>query len=81
MNLNDLAKEICLREEGKKEVTIAQVKEILRVLGDLILEEDMKIFGWKIEDVPTLKGNCIIDKIGRSAVRRAKKNAKKKTRR
>ena len=38
MNLNELAKEITKREKGKVQVNIAQVKEILCVLGE-ILEE------------------------------------------
>lgn len=36
MNLNELAKEICKREGKKKQVDIAQVKEVLRVLMDII---------------------------------------------
>lgn len=32
MNLNDLAKEVCKLEKGKKEVNIAQVKEVIRCL-------------------------------------------------
>lgn len=31
MNLNTFAKLVCLIEKGKKEVNIAQVKEILKV--------------------------------------------------
>jgi len=38
MNLNDLAKEIAKREGGKVQVNIAQIKEIISVLGE-ILEE------------------------------------------
>ncbi|MFQ5335276.1 MAG: hypothetical protein ACE5DN_04310 [Flavobacteriales bacterium] len=40
MNLNQLAKEICLIEGKKKEVNIAQVKEVLRCLGDILFELD-----------------------------------------
>jgi len=36
MNLNQLAKEICKREGKKKQTDIAQVKEILRVLIDIL---------------------------------------------
>jgi len=32
MNLNEWAREITLKEKGKKEVSIAQVKEILRII-------------------------------------------------
>ena len=35
MNLNQLAKEICAREGLKKQVNIAQMKEILRVIVDM----------------------------------------------
>ena len=38
MNMNDVAKEISKREKGKREVDIAQIKEILRVLGDMLQE-------------------------------------------
>ena len=31
MNLNDLAKRITLEEGGKKEISIAQVKEVLKL--------------------------------------------------
>jgi hypothetical protein len=41
MNLNQLAKEICFHEGKKKQVDIAQVKEVLRVLID-ILSTDFK---------------------------------------
>ena len=39
MNLNELAKEIAKRESGKKEVSVAQIKEILRILGDISIDE------------------------------------------
>lgn len=39
MNLNELAKEIAKREAGKKEISIAQIKEVVRHLGDISLEE------------------------------------------
>jgi hypothetical protein len=38
MNLNQLAKQICALEGGKQNLSIAQVKEVLKCLG-LILEE------------------------------------------
>jgi len=41
MNLNKLAVEICKQEGKKKQTDIAQVKEILRVLID-ILSDDIK---------------------------------------
>ena len=59
MNLNELAKEVCKREGGKKQVDIAQVKEILRVLGDIAVRSN--------------KGSLIFDKIVKAALRRAKK--------
>lgn len=36
MNLNELAKEICKIEGGKKNLPIAQVKEVLKSLGSLL---------------------------------------------
>lgn len=42
MNLNLLAKEICKREGKKQELSIAQVKEVLRVLMDIFAEEYMR---------------------------------------
>lgn len=44
MNLNELAKEIAKREKGKKEVNIAQIKEIIRILGDILHEKEEKDF-------------------------------------
>lgn len=38
MNLNQLASEICRREGKKKQVNIAQVKEVLAVLGEILSE-------------------------------------------
>lgn len=38
MNLNQLAKEITLREGGKVNLSIAQVKEVLRCLIDIAEE-------------------------------------------
>ena len=35
MNLNRLAREIARREKGKKQVSIAQIKEIVRIIGDI----------------------------------------------
>ncbi len=39
LNLNNLAVEICRREGKKKQVNIAQVKEILKVLIEILSEE------------------------------------------
>ena len=39
-NLNTLAKEITEHEGLKKQVDIAQVKECLRVLGDILRSKD-----------------------------------------
>lgn len=39
MNLNKLAKEICKREGGDVQSSIAQVKEILRIFGDIQVEQ------------------------------------------
>ncbi len=36
MNINEFAKEVTKEEGGKKQVSIAQVKEILRIIKDLI---------------------------------------------
>ena len=33
MNINGFAKLICMMEKGKKEVNIAQVKEILKIIN------------------------------------------------
>jgi len=38
MNLNKLAIEICKREGGKVETNIAQVKEVMRVLVEILRE-------------------------------------------
>jgi len=38
LNLNDIAKVICEGEGKKKQVNIAQVKEILRVICDICAE-------------------------------------------
>ena len=39
MNLKQLAKEICAREGGSENLSIAQVKEVLRCLGDILTED------------------------------------------
>ena len=39
LNMNDIAKEICVREGKKKQVSIAQVKEILGVLVDMMWDD------------------------------------------
>lgn len=33
MNLNKFAKEVTLAEKGKKEISIAQVKEVLKIIN------------------------------------------------
>jgi len=50
MNLNLLAKEICFHEGKKKQVDIAQVKEVLKVLiyilsEDIHMQDGQKIMG------------------------------------
>jgi hypothetical protein len=40
MNMALISQEIARREGGKKQVSIAQIKEILRCLGDMIAEND-----------------------------------------
>jgi len=39
MNITDIAREIARREGKKKQVNIAQIKEILGILSDLVYEE------------------------------------------
>lgn len=43
MNMNDLAKLVCKHEGGKVEVSIAQMKEIIRVIA-LIFRRHPKLF-------------------------------------
>ena len=38
MNLNELAKAISVKEGGKQNLSIAQIKEVLRCFGDVLLE-------------------------------------------
>lgn len=38
-NANDLAKAVCKIEGGKVNLPIAQVKEVLRIVGDLMMHE------------------------------------------
>ena len=47
MTMNTLAREICKREGLKKQTDIAQVKEILRVLVELIAEEWIDDGDWE----------------------------------
>lgn len=42
MNMNQLAREISKHEGLKKQVDIAQIKEVLRVLTDLLLSPKSK---------------------------------------
>jgi len=45
MNLNDLAKQITLEESGKREVSIAQVKEIMKIIFEKLTElEPLELF-------------------------------------
>ena len=45
MNLNDLARYITLKEKGKKQVSIAQVKEIMKILFTELAElEPLELF-------------------------------------
>jgi len=73
MNLNELAKEVAKRESGKKQVSIAQIKEILRHLGDIELEEYIKIHKVELEDVYLEPHPTPIFKIMRAALKRARK--------
>lgn len=50
MNLNELAKEVSKREGGKQNLSIAQIKEVIRHIKDIIREElglDMQLFSAK----------------------------------
>ena len=38
MNVNDFARIVAIKEAGKKQVNIAQIKEILRVVRKTLLE-------------------------------------------
>ncbi len=40
MNLNQVAKEICLREGKKIQVNIAQVKEVLKITLQILKEQE-----------------------------------------
>lgn len=44
MDLNELAKEIAKREKGKEQVNIAQIKEIIRIFGDILHEATQEEF-------------------------------------
>lgn len=39
MKFNDLAIEVAKREAGKKQINIAQIKEVLRIVGDILYTE------------------------------------------
>lgn len=39
INLNDLAREIALEEGGKKQVSIAQIKEIMKIIFEELAQE------------------------------------------
>lgn len=38
-NLNELAREVTLMEGGKVRISIAQVKEVLKIVGDLMRQD------------------------------------------
>jgi hypothetical protein len=40
MNLNDLAKEVALLEGGKQNLSIAQIKEVIKCVGMVLAELD-----------------------------------------
>ena len=42
VNLNDLARVITLREAGKQEISIAQVKEVLKITMEELAKEDVR---------------------------------------
>lgn len=45
MNLNDFARDITLKEAGKKQVNIAQVKEIMKIIfTELALLHPLELF-------------------------------------
>lgn len=45
MNLNELARRITLEEKGKKEVSIAQVKEIMKLVFEYLTTiEPLELF-------------------------------------
>lgn len=44
MNLNDLAREIAELEGGKQNLSIAQIKEVVRCLGDILHEMHVQDF-------------------------------------
>jgi hypothetical protein len=41
MNLNELAREIAKREGKKISLSIAQIKEVIKIIGEIFLENDM----------------------------------------
>ena len=79
MNQNELAKEICKREQGEgRGLNIAQVKTVLRHLGDIELEivrpymdDDFCI---KEEYNSSVSRKSVLVKINGSAIIRYKKN-------
>lgn len=75
MNLNQLAREICKREGKKKQVDIAQVKEVLRVMHEILVEEADVRDAFKAKEE---KGELMAPKQVREAVFGKKKPAKRK---
>jgi hypothetical protein len=79
MNLNQLAKEICKREGKKKQVDIAQVKEVLGVLIE-ILSESCEIGYQQVNFTEKSQKHWqpIYDAIEKQVIKNQKKKAKKK---
>lgn len=48
MNMALISQEIAKREGGKKQISIAQIKEVLRCLGDMIAENEEVIRSLKV---------------------------------
>lgn len=73
MNMNKLAKEICKREGLKKQVDIAQVKEILGHVSDLMYETASPF----LRDLPLPKKRSVLGSLFANGARRAKRKDKK----
>jgi len=54
-NLRDLAKEISVREGKKKQLSIAQISEVVSVLSEIFVEQ--LDFGLKIRDMLVKNGS------------------------
>lgn len=74
MNQNELVKEICKREQGvNKGLNAAQVKAVLRHLGDISLVELAKFQKTTPKKVTITTRATVMSKIISSALKRAKK--------